>query len=350
MSQTASVNRRIVLASRPKGEPVSENFRMEQVDVPGVADGEVLLRSVYLSLDPYMRGRMSDQPSYAPPVELGEVLVGGTVSRVVESKHPDYQSGDWVLANSGWQDYAVSNGEGLTNLGTEPSHPSYALGVLGMPGFTAYMGLLDIGQPVAGETLVVAAATGPVGATVGQIGKLKGCRVVAVAGGEDKCRHAVEVLGFDACIDHYAEDFAEQLATACADGIDIYYENVGGKVFAAVLPLLNTSARIPLCGLVSQYNATELPAGPDRLPLLMGTLLRKRIRMQGFIILEDYAQHFEEFRKDMSDWTAEGKVKYFEDVVEGLEKAPIAFIGLLKGKNFGKLVIQIARRLIDQNY
>ena len=322
MSQTASVNRRIVLASRPKGEPVSEDFRMEQVAVPEVADGEVLLRSVYLSLDPYMRGRMSDQPSYAPPVELGEVMVGGTVSRVVESKHPDYQSGDWVLAYSGWQDYAVSDGEGLTNLGKEPSNPSYALGVLGMPGFTAYMGLLDIGQPEADETLVVAAATGPVGATVGQIGKLKGCRVVAVAGGDDKCRHAVEILGFDACIDHHAEDFSERLATACADGIDIYYENVGGKVFDAVLPLLNAAARIPVCGLVSQYNATELPAGPDRLPLLMGTLLRKRIRMQGFIILEDYADILRTFRKDMSDWTTEGKVKYFEDVVAGLEKAP----------------------------
>ena len=342
MSQSASVNRRIVLASRPKGEPVSENFRLEQVAVPEITDGEVLLRSVYLSLDPYMRGRMSDQPSYAPPVGVGDVMVGGTVSRVVESKHQDYQPGDWVLSYCGWQDYGVSDGQGLTHLGKQPSHPSYALGVLGMPGFTAYMGLLDIGQPVAGETLVVAAATGPVGSTVGQIGKLKGCRVIAVAGGEKKCRHAVEILGFDACIDHHASDFAEQLATACPDGIDIYYENVGGKVFDAVMPLLNASARIPVCGLVSQYNATELPEGPDRLPLLMGTLLRKRIRMQGFIIFEDYPQGFETFRKDMSGWLDEGKVKYFEDVVSGLEKAPIAFIGLLKGKNFGKLVIKIA--------
>ncbi|TAJ03678.1 NADP-dependent oxidoreductase [Pectobacterium versatile] len=341
MPQTDQINRRVVLAQRPHGAPTQETFRLEQQPVPQVDSGHILLRTVFLSLDPYMRGRMSDAPSYAKPVELNDVMVGGTISRVVASKHPDYQAGDWVLSYSGWQDYAISDGKGLTNLGQSPTNPSYALGVLGMPGFTAYMGLTDIGQPKAGETLVVAAATGPVGATVGQLGKLKGCRVVGVAGGAEKCRYAVEVLGFDACLDHRADDFAEQLKQACPQGIDIYFENVGGKVFDAVLPLLNTSARIPVCGLVSGYNATGLPDGPDRLPLLMGTILKKRIRMQGFIIFDDYGHRFDEFWKDVSPWVEEGKIKYLEEIVDGLENAPEAFIGLLHGRNFGKLVVRI---------
>jgi NADPH-dependent curcumin reductase CurA len=221
-----------------------------------------------------MRGRMSDAPSYSPPVAIGAVMVGGTVSRVEASDHADFKAGEWVLNYGGWQDFELSDGNGLVKLGEHPQHPSWALGILGMPGFTAYMGLLDIGQPKAGETLVVAAATGPVGGTVGQIAKLKGCRTVGIAGGSEKCRYAVETLGFDICLDHHAVDFASQLAEACPQGIDIYYENVGGKVFDAVLPLLNTSARVPLCGLVSGYNATGLPEGPDRLPLLMATLLK----------------------------------------------------------------------------
>lgn len=341
MSQSTQMNRRIVLASRPYGTPTQENFRLEQAPVPQAGAGEVLLRSVYLSLDPYMRGRMSDAASYAAPVAVADVMVGATVSRVQVSNHPDYAVGDWVLAYSGWQDYAVSDGSRLTRLGRTPEHPSYALGLMGMPGFTAYMGLLDIGQPVAGETLVVAAATGPVGATVGQIGKLKACHVVGVAGGPEKCRHAVEVLGFDACLDHHAPDFAEQLAKACPNGIDIYFENVGGKVFDAVLPLLNPSARIPVCGLIAQYNATSLPDGPDRLALLMRTVLSKRIKIQGFIIFDDYASRYDEFYQDMSTWFSEGRVKYREDLVNDLENAPQAFIGLLEGKNFGKLVIRV---------
>ncbi|MDG0797825.1 NADP-dependent oxidoreductase [Pectobacterium punjabense] len=341
MPQTDRINRRVVLAQRPHGAPTPENFRLEQQAVPAVETGQVLLRTVFLSLDPYMRGRMSDAPSYAKPVELNDVMVGGTISRVAESKHPDYQAGDWVLSYSGWQDYVLSDGKGLTNLGQSPTNPSYALGVLGMPGFTAYMGLTDIGQPKAGETLVVAAATGPVGATVGQIGKLKGCRVVGVAGGAEKCRYAVEVLGFDVCLDHRADDFAEQLKQACPQGIDIYFENVGGKVFDAVLPLLNTSARIPVCGLVSGYNATGLPDGPDRLSLLAGTILKKRIRMQGFIIFDDYGHRFDEFWKAVSPWVAQGKIKYREEIVDGLENAPEAFIGLLHGRNFGKLVVRV---------
>ncbi|MCG4454072.1 MULTISPECIES: NADP-dependent oxidoreductase [unclassified Pseudomonas] len=341
MTQTQAINRQVVLASRPHGAPTADNFRIEQTAIPAPAEGEVLLRTVYLSLDPYMRGRMSDAPSYAAPVEEGGVMVGATVSRVVASRNPDYQVGEWVQAYAGWQDYALSDGTGLTRLGATPENPAYALGILGMPGFTAYMGLLDIGQPKAGETLVVAAATGPVGATVGQIGKLKGCHVVGVAGGPEKCRHAVEVQGFDACIDHRAPDFAEQLAKACPKGIDIYYENVGGKVFDAVLPLLNTSARIPVCGLIAHYNATALPEGPDRMGLLMRTVLTKRLKIQGFIIFDDYGHRYGEFARDMSAWLASGQINYREDMVDGLENAPQAFIGLLEGKNFGKLVIRV---------
>ncbi|MCG9726732.1 NADP-dependent oxidoreductase [Vibrio brasiliensis] len=337
---THSTNRRIVLASRPVGAPVDHNFRLESVDKPIPAQGEMLLRSVYLSLDPYMRGRMSDAKSYADPVAIDEVMVGGTVCQIEVSNHPDYEVGEWVLAFTGWQDYGISDGEGLIKMGKAPTHPSYALGVMGMPGFTAYMGLLDIGQPKQGDTLVVAAATGAVGSMVGQIGKLKGCRVIGVAGGEEKCRYAIEQLGFDECIDHKADDFAEQLAKACDQGIDIYYENVGGKVFDAVMPLLNTGARIPLCGLISQYNATELPAGPDRMSMLMAQLLIKRIKMQGFIIFDDYAHRYGEFAAEMGQWLAEGKIHYREHLVEGLENAPQAFIGLLEGKNFGKLVVQ----------
>ncbi|MFI3274413.1 NADP-dependent oxidoreductase [Vibrio sp.] len=337
---TQQDNRRIVLASRPVGAPTQDNFRLETVTAPTINDGEMLLRSVYLSLDPYMRGRMSDAKSYAEPVAIDEVMVGATVCQVEASNNADFEVGEWVLAYTGWQDYGVSNGEGLIKLGKEPSHPSYALGIMGMPGFTAYMGLLDIGQPKEGDTLVVAAATGPVGATVGQIGKLKGCRVIGVAGGQEKCQYAKEVLGFDECIDHKADDFAEQLAKACDNGIDVYFENVGGKVFDAVIPLLNTGARIPVCGLISQYNATSLPEGPDRMSSLMGTLLVKRIKMQGFIIFDDYAHRYNEFATQMTEWLSQGKMHYREHLIEGLDEAPQAFMGLLEGQNFGKLVIK----------
>ncbi|MEZ8879140.1 MULTISPECIES: NADP-dependent oxidoreductase [Vibrio] len=337
---TQQDNRRIVLASRPVGAPTQDNFRLETVTAPTIKDGEMLLRSVYLSLDPYMRGRMSDAKSYADPVAIDEVMVGATVCQVEESNNSDFEVGEWVLAYTGWQDLGVSNGEGLIKLGKEPTHPSYALGIMGMPGFTAYMGLLDIGQPKEGDTLVVAAATGAVGATVGQIGKLKGCRVIGVAGGQEKCQYAKEVLGFDECIDHKADDFAEQLAKACDNGIDVYFENVGGKVFDAVMPLLNTGARIPVCGLISQYNATSLPEGPDRMSSLMGTLLVKRIKMQGFIIFDDYAHRYNEFAAQMTEWLSQGKMHYREHLIEGLDEAPQAFMGLLEGQNFGKLVIK----------
>lgn len=339
------MNRRFVLASRPQGLPLKSDFRLETVAAPMPTDGEVLLRSVYLSLDPYMRGRMSDKASYADPVALNEVMVGATVCQVVESKHAGFVKGEWVLAYTGWQDYGISNGEGLIKIDANVMQPSYALGILGMTGFTAYMGLLDIGQPRAGETLVVAAATGAVGATVGQIGKIKGCRVVGIAGGAEKCAYAKQTLGFDECIDHQANDFAEQLAQACDNGIDVYFENVGGKVFDAVLPLLNTGARIPVCGLISQYNATALPDGPDRMSMLVATLLIKRIKMQGFIIFDDYAPRYNEFAQQMASWLASGEIKYREDMVTGLENAPDAFLTLFNGKNFGKLVVQVNQPL-----
>ena len=337
----STTSRQFTLASRPHGAPTNENFELKNVELPSLKDGEVLLRTIYLSLDPYMRGRMSDAKSYADPVEIGDVMVGATVCQVESSKNDKFSEGEWVLAYTGWQTYAISNGEGLMSLGKEPTNPSYALGIMGMPGFTAYMGLLDIGAPKAGETVVVAAATGPVGATVGQIAKIKGCKVVGVAGGSEKCAHAVENLGFDACIDHKADDFAEQLEKACEQGIDVYYENVGGKVFDAVLPLLNTSARVPICGLVSQYNATSLPEAPDRLGMLMGQLLTKRIKMQGFIIFDDYGDRYDEFAQDMQKWLQDGEIQYREHLVDGFEKTISAFNDMISGKNFGKTVVKI---------
>lgn len=341
MPQDKESNRRIVLAARPHGAPTSDNFRFEEMPVPKPDEGQVLLRTIYLSLDPYMRGRMSDAPSYADPVAVDEVMVGSTVCRIAKSRHPDYQKGEWVVAYSGWQDYAVSDGTGLIRLGDDPENPSYSLGILGMPGFTGYMGLLDIGRPEKGETLVVAAATGPVGSTVGQIGKLKGCRVVGVAGSDEKCRHATETLGFDDCLNRKDSDFEARLGKACADGVDIYYENVGGRVFDAVLPLFNSGARMPVCGLIAHYNDTDLPPGPDRLPLLMRTILTKRVTVKGFIILQDYQDRYPEFARQMSEWVNEGKIKTREQIVDGLENASEAFIGMLEGQNFGKLVVRV---------
>ncbi len=341
MPQTANANRKILLNSRPIGKPTLDNFRLESAVMPEAAAGEVLLRTEYLSLDPYMRGRMSEAKSYAAPTGIGEVMGAGTIARVVSSKHANFSAGDWVLGMGGWQDYSLSNGTGLTKLDPNIKQHSLYLGVLGMPGFTAYMGLLDIGNPKAGETVVVAAATGAVGSVVGQIAKLKGCHVVGFAGGASKCRYAVEELGFDACINHHGANLAQALFEACPAGIDIYFESVGGAVFDAVLPVLNARARIPLCGLIANYNDTEPTPGPDRRGALMSTLLSKRIKIQGFIIFEDYGARFAEFASQMSAWLKDGKIKYQQDVREGLETAPEAFIGLLEGKNTGKLVIRV---------
>ena len=330
MGQNKILNRRIVLASRPDGAPVQDNFRLEELTAPVPGEGEVLLRSIYLSLDPYMRGRMNDAPSYAPPVDVDAVMVGATVCQIEDSRNPDFEKGEWVLSYSGWQLYALSDGSELTKLGTNPANPTFALGILGMPGFTDYMGLLDIGKPQQGETLGVAAETGPVGSTVGQIGKIKGWRVVGVAGGPEKCSYAKETLGVDECLDHKEPDFADQLKQVCPDGIDIYYENVGGKVFDGALPLLNVGARIPVCGLVSRYNETKLPDGPDRLSLLMGTILVKRIKVQGFIIFDDYGHRYDEFALAMTEMLKTGRIHYREQIVKNLESAPEAFIGMLE--------------------
>lgn len=340
--QNQKTNRQIKLASRPTGEPKAENFDLVTSDIPSPNDNEMLLRTVYLSLDPYMRGRMSDAKSYADPLAVGDVIMGGTVAQVVESNIDTFAVGDLVVSNSGWQDYSVSNGEGVLKLDKDMKNPSYGLGVLGMPGFTGYMGLTDIGKPQKGETLVVAAATGPVGATVGQVGKQYGVRTVGVAGGKEKCDFAVNELGFDVCIDHKADDFAEQLQAACPDGIDIYYENVGGHVFDAVMPLLNAHARIPVCGLVAQYNATDLPEGKDRLSLLTGLVLSRRLTIKGFIIFEEYGDHYPEFLDTMSKWVESGEVKTKEYIAEGLDNAPDAFVRMLNGDNFGKTVVKIA--------
>jgi len=336
-----AVNRRFVLASRPVGAPIADNFRLEEVAVPAPSSGEVLVRNLFLSLDPYMRGRLSDVPSYAPPVAVDAVITGQTVGRVELSQHPDYQAGELVLGVGSWQDYAVLDGAGLRKLGADFKHPTFALSVLGMTGFTAWHGLLRIGEPKAGETVVVAAASGAVGSIVGQIAKLKGCRVVGIAGGPEKVRFVVEELGFDVGLDHRAPDFAAQLGASVPNGIDVYFENVGGAVFDAVLPLLNVHARVPVCGTIANYNATSLPAGPDRVPMLERLILARRVRMQGYIIMDHYADEYASFLEEMTAWLEQGKVKQLEDIVEGLEHAPQAFIGLLEGKNFGKLVVKI---------
>ncbi|MGQ4599326.1 zinc-binding dehydrogenase [Nocardia sp. R6R-6] len=332
---------RIVLASRPAGAPTPENFRIETAEIPAPAEGEVLLRTLYLSLDPYMRGRMSSAKSYAEPVEVGAVMVGATVAEVLESRAPSVSKGDVVLAYSGWQTHDVAPAHGLRVLDPAKAPVSTALGVLGMPGFTAYAGLSRIGKPQPGETLVVAAATGAVGSTVGQIAKIKGARTVGIAGGPRKVAYLNEI-GFDVAIDHRAPDFAEQLAAAVPDGIDIYFENVGGSVAEAVYPLLNNYARVPVCGLIANYNATGVPAGPDRLPAFYGRILTKSLTVRGFIQSEFVRELYPDFLREMGEWVAGGRVHYLEDVVHGLAAAPEAFIGMLEGRNFGKLVVRVA--------
>lgn len=334
-------NKRIVLASRPSGRPSAENFRLEPAPIAKPADGQVLLKLHYLSLDPYMRGRMSDAKSYAAPVAVGDVMEGGTVGEVVASRHKDFAVGDMVLSHSGWQTYAVADASVLRKLDPDAAPLTTALGVLGMPGFTAYAGLLTIGQPKAGETVVVAAASGPVGSAVGQIAKLQGARTVGIAGGADKCRALIEEFGFDVALDHYRPDFAEALKEACPSGIDVYFENVGGKVFDAVFPLLNQFARVPVCGLVAQYNSTGIFDGPDRLPLMMRDILSKSLTIRGFI-QRDFSEQRPAFYQAMTQWIKDGKVRYREDIADGLESAPEAFIGMLEGKNFGKLIVRLS--------
>jgi NADPH-dependent curcumin reductase CurA len=297
----------------------------------------VLMRTLYLSLDPYMRGRMNAAKSYAKPAAVGEPMVGGTVGEIVASRNPKFSVGDIVLSYGGWQEYALSSGTALRKLDPAAAPVSTALGVLGMPGMTAYVGLLEIGQPKPGETVVVAAASGAVGSVVGQIAKIKGSRAVGIAGGADKCRFVTGELGFDACVDHRAPDSARALEAACPKGIDVYFENVGGAVQQTVWPLLNDFARIPVCGLIAQYNSRTPMPGPD-----MFSVLRKRLMLRGFIV-SDFAAKQGDFLREAGEWVRAGRLKYREDIVDGLAQAPAAFLGLLQGKNFGKMLVRVAK-------
>ena len=332
---TGTRNRQIVLKNRPVGMPTPADFAMVEGPVPEPGDREVLARALWLSLDPYMRGRMSDRKSYAPSVPLGGVMVARTVSRVIASRDPGFAPGDLVLGPGGWQDYAALPAASLRKLDPDAAPVSTALGVLGVPGMTAYVGLLDIGRPRSGETVVVSAASGAVGSVAGQIARIKGCRVVGVAGREVKCRYVVDELDFDACVDHRAPGLRDALARACPSGVDVYFENVGGAVQAAVWPLLNDFARVAVCGLISQYNDPEPRSGPNLM-----SVLTKRLSVRGFII-SDHSDRWDDFYRDVSGWIREGLVKYREDVVDGLERAPEAFIGLLQGRNFGKLLVRL---------
>ncbi|MSP67805.1 MAG: NADP-dependent oxidoreductase [Alphaproteobacteria bacterium] len=334
-------NRQILLAARPVGEPKPSDFRMVETAIPTAGPGQVLARTIFLSLDPYMRGRMNAGKSYVRHLEIGEVMTGGAVSQVQASNDPRFKPGDIVEGRTGWQDYAAVDAGEVRRIAPDLAPISTAVGILGMPGMTAYTGLLNIGQPKAGETVVVGAASGAVGAAVGQIARIKGARAVGIAGGPDKCAHVKRDLGFDECLDHRAPGFAEALSKACPKGIDVYFENVGGPVFEAVLPLLNPFSRVPVCGIIAHYNATELPAGPNKVPVLMRAVLSNRITIRGFIVF-DYADQQDEFLRTMSGWIREGRVKYREDVVDGLENAVEAFRGLLRGRNFGKLVVRVS--------
>jgi NADPH-dependent curcumin reductase len=332
--------KRIVLAARPVGEPKESDFRIEAMPVPQPGPGEMLLRTLWLSLDPYMRGRMSDAPSYATPVAIGQVMEGRTVSEVLSSNLDGYAKGDIVFSPNGWQTHAISDGKNVRKIDPALAPVSTALGVLGMPGMTAYTALLDIGKPQTGETVVVSAASGAVGSMVGQIAKIKGARAIGIAGGPNKCRYVVEELGFDACIDHRAPDFPDQLKADCPKGIDVYFENVGGAVFEVVFPLLNNFARVPVCGQIATYNAVEMPTGSLRTSALTRAILTKRLTFRGFIV-SDFASRHGDFLREVSAWLREGRINYREDVVEGIAKAPRALIGLLRGENFGKMLVRV---------
>ena len=330
------MNRQVLLRRRPIGRPAADDFEIVERPLAIVPDGGVLRRTIYLSLDPYMRGRMSDAASYAQSVAIGQAMVGHTVSQVVESKNPAFKAGDFVAGYDGWQDFGLSSGSDLRTIDPASSPISTAIGVLGMPGLTAYVGLFDIGKPKAGETVVISAAAGAVGSVVGQLARIEGCRTVGITGSKEKCDYVVNELGFDACVSHRELELHDAIKTACPDGIDVYFENVGGAVFAAVLPLLNINARIPLCGLISEYNATELPQGVSLRPLLF-----KRVLLKGFIVL-DHQARMADFLRDCSQWLREGRLKYREDVVEGLESAPETFLRLFDGRNFGKLLVRVS--------
>ena len=338
---TTSLARQIVLAARPKGKPDLADFRLEENAIPTPGSGQLLLAVQYLSLDPYMRGRMDDRKSYAKPLQLGDVMTGETVARVLTSNHPTYAKGDIVLAPTGWRTHALSDGTGLRKLDPAIAPVTTGLGVLGMPGFTAYGGLRVIGKPQPGETVVVAAASGPVGSLVGQLAKLAGARAVGIAGGSAKCAFVRDELRFDAAVDHRDADFPSQLAAACPHGVDVYFENVGGAIWQAVLPLLNSFARVPVSGLIAQYNGIANGDGADRLPATMRQILSKSLTVRGFLNNEFASEHYPGFLREVGAGISDGRIRYREDIVDGLERAPEAFIGMLEGRNFGKLIVRV---------
>jgi NADPH-dependent curcumin reductase CurA len=329
-------NTQIIFVNRPHGWVQESDFRLVETDLPELQDGEVLVQNIFLSLDPYMRGRMNDVKSYIQPMELGDVMVGSTIGVVVASKNPDFREHDTVLGYFGWQQYGISTGHDLMQITNQQVPPSAYLGVLGMPGLTAWIGLIDIGQPKRGETVVVSSASGAVGSVVGQLAKIRGSHAVGIAGGQAKCDYVVNELGFDACVDYKAGHLAEDLAIATPDGIDVYFENVGGEILETVLDRLNPFARIPLCGLISQYNTTQ----PHELRNFH-VLLVNSVKLQGFIVT-DRIDLWSQAQSELEDLMAKGRLNYRESIVEGLENAPRAFIGMLKGENFGKQLVKLA--------
>ncbi|MFT8245941.1 NADP-dependent oxidoreductase [Roseomonas sp. BN140053] len=332
---TETTNPQVLLARRPAGEPVPEDFRLAEAPVPVPGPGEVLVRNRFLSLDPYMRGRMNEAKSYAPPVAIGAVMGGRCVGQVVSSAVEGFAPGQWVAGGEGWQHFSAVPAAALRLLDPDAAPPSAFLGVLGMPGTTAWVGTTEIAPVKPGETFVVSAASGAVGSVAGQIAREMGARVVGIAGGAAKCAFVTAELGFDACLDHRAPGFPEALAAACPDGVDVYFENVGGAVQRAVWPLLNPFARVAVCGLVSEYSAEPPPPGPN-----LREMMGKRLTLRGFIV-GDHPRAAAEWRDTGARWLRDGRLKYREDVVHGLSRAPEAFLGLLAGRNFGKLVVAL---------
>jgi hypothetical protein len=332
---TSAHNTQVLLDSRPRGWPTEANFRIVETPIPEPGEGELLVRVHWLSLDPYMRGRMNDGKSYAAKVELGEVMIGGAVGEVIRSNNPAFKAGEFLVGSFGWQEYARSMGNGVMKVDPARAPLSAYLGAVGMPGITAYIGLLDIGAPKAGETVVVSAASGAVGCVVGQIAKMRGCRAVGIAGGAAKCALVTGEFGFDACIDYKAGGLDQALRDAAPGGVDVYFDNVGGEVLDAVLKRLNAFARIPLCGQISQYNETEAYGVKN-----FASLLVNRVKLEGFIVSERLGRWPEALR-DLGTWVAEGKIHYRETVAEGLRSAPAAFLGMLRGENVGKQLVKI---------
>ena len=333
----SDINRKFTLAARPVGYPKPSDFDLVTEPIPVPEDGEVLVHTNYLSVDPYMRGRMNDRASYAPNVQIGEVMVGTVVGEVVASKNPGFQVGDIATGGLGWQEYGVSDGNNLRKVDPTLAPISTALGILGMPGLTAYFGLLEICNPQAGETVFVSAAAGAVGSLVGQIAKIKGCRAVGSAGSDEKVDYVVDELGFDAAFNYKTtEDYGAKLAELCPDGIDAYFDNVGGAITDAVFPLINVKARISICGQISQYNLEN----PEQGPRFLWHLIVKRAKIQGFLVFE-FADKHDDGLRQMAEWIQSGKLKYREEITEGFENAPTAFIGMLKGSNIGKQLVKV---------